>query len=182
MDTSIRLEEMLVGQGSDQDGGVVLGGDKVGGAGGSRLSLQLDKVPRGLGLGSLLAVLLDTGQEVQAGLGGLDVLDTDADALLDLATADSLVHDNAEGTLGDVEDDTGLAMVELVGHALLDGTVGLDVDQVADLVGLHVGAQLDQAMLTEVTGEEMAGAGTVTEGVRHLSLGLEGGTPGLARV
>lgn len=175
------LEEVLVGHGGNQDGQVVLGGDKVSSTGGSRLSLELDKLATGLGLGTLGAVLLDTGEEVKTALAGLDVLDTDADALLDLAVADGLVDDDAEGALGDVEDDTGLAVVKLVGHTLLDSTVGLDVDEVANLVGLHVGGELDQAMLTELAREEMASAGTVTKGVRHPLLKVIDPGPGRAR-
>lgn len=164
---SLTLEEMLVGEGSNEDGEVVLGGDKVSGTGTSRLSLQLNKGTSGLGLGTLLAVVLDTGQKVETALGGLDVLNADTDTLLDLTVTNGLVDNDTEGTLGDVEDDTSLAMVELVGHTLLDGTVGLDVNEVTDLVGLHVGGELDHAMLAEVTGEEMASTGTVTKGMWH---------------
>ena len=60
-------------------------------------------------------------------------------------------------------------MVELVGHTLVDSTVGLDVNNVANLVGLQVGGQLDrQTMLPEVTGEHVAGASADTIGVRHV--------------
>ena len=59
-------------------------------------------------------------------------------------------------------------MVELVGHTLVDSTVGLDVNDVTDLVGLQVGGKLDgHTMLPEVTGEHVAGASTDTIGVRH---------------
>lgn len=95
------------------------------------------------------------------------MLDADANTLLNVTGTNRLVNDDAEGTLRDVEDNTSLAMVELVGHTLLDGTIGLDIDQITDLVGLHVGGKLDHPMITEGTGEEMASTGTVTEGVRH---------------
>ncbi len=59
-------------------------------------------------------------------------------------------------------------MVELVGHTLVDSTVSLDVNNVADLVGLQVGGKLDgHTMLPEVTGEHVAGASADTIGVRH---------------
>lgn len=158
---------MLIGDGGDEDGLVVLHADKVGSTGTLRLSLEADELAGSLGLGLLGGILLDTGDEPGTALARLDMLNANADALLNVAVANRLVDDDAEGTLRDVEDDTGLAVVELVGHALLDGTVGLDVDEVPDLVGGHVGGELDHAMIAEAAGEEMASAGTVTEGMGH---------------
>jgi hypothetical protein len=43
-----------------------------------------------------------------------------------------------------------LPVVELVGKTLLDGSVGLDVNDVTNLVGLEVGGQRNSAMLTEL--------------------------------
>ena len=51
-------------------------------------------------------------------------------------------------------------MVELVRHTLLDGSVGLNVNNVTNLVGLQVGAKRDGAMLSEVTREHMASTST----------------------
>jgi hypothetical protein len=62
-----------------------------------------------------------------------------------------------------------IPVVELVGHTLVDSTVSLDVDDIADLVGLQVGGKLDgHTMLPEVTGEHVAGASADTIRVRHV--------------
>lgn len=94
---------------------------------GRRLALQADLGLAVLGaqLVARLVVLLDATQEVLTAAGRLHVLDAHVDALGQDRAADALVHDHTEGVLGDVVHATGLAVVRLVGHALVDGTVTL---------------------------------------------------------
>jgi hypothetical protein len=67
-----------------------------------------------------------------------------------------------------------IPVVELVGHTLVDSTVSLDVDNIANLVGLQVGGKLDgHTMFAEVASEHMAGASADTERVRHVESILE---------
>lgn len=66
------------------------------------------------------------------------MLDAHVDALLHELVADTLVHDDADGGLGHVVDDARLAVVDLVGHALLHGAVGDDIDNVTDTAGVLV--------------------------------------------
>ena len=54
------------------------------------------------------------------------MLNANIDTLAENALTVELVHDNTNGMSGDVVDDTGLSVVHLVGHTLLDGTVTLE--------------------------------------------------------
>jgi hypothetical protein len=108
----------IVGDGNDGLGLVAGGLDEVGLTGTNGLALQVNVDTLLLGLTLLDGVLLDTLDEVLAGAGVLDVLNADVDALLEVAVVDLLVEDDTDGGLGDVVDDTGLTVVDLVGHTV----------------------------------------------------------------
>ncbi len=97
------------------------------------------------------------------------MLDADVDALRDNADTDALVHDDANGVLGHVEDSAGLTVVELVGHTSLDGTIGNNINVVTLLVVHEVLAQWRNTMLSECFAEEISRASSKTETVGHLS-------------
>lgn len=108
----------VVGDGNDSLGLVTGLLDEVALTGANGLTLQVDVDTLLLGLTLLEGVLLDTVDEVLTGAGVLDVLDADADALLEVAVVDLLVEDDTDGRLGDVVDNTGLTVVNLVGHTV----------------------------------------------------------------
>jgi hypothetical protein len=169
----------VVGDGRNALGLVLLGADGAGLAGLVSLALEEDGGALLLGLALLLGVGLDADDELLTRAGEADVLDTEVDALLDVAVADLLVDDDTNSGLGHVVDDTSLAVVVLVTgyvlviveialslaafvsgpdgedlrHALLDGTVADDIDDVTDLVLTKVGGQSDHALLLEIAGE-----------------------------
>lgn len=94
---------------------VVLGADGPRLSGLSRLSLEVEVLASLLCLALLGGVALDTSKELVPGAGVTDVLDADVDALLHVAVADLSVEDDTDGGLGDVVDNSGLAVVDLVG-------------------------------------------------------------------
>jgi hypothetical protein len=163
-----RLNGGFVGDGVEGLGGVVGRRNVVGLTGLSGLSLQVDVFCRGreilgngetrfssrdrlttLGLGFLLGdgVGLDTVQELLSASGVLDVFNPQVDSLLHVSAVDNLVTDDTDTSGGNVVDDTGLAVVVLVGHTLLFRRVGLDVDNVTDLVGGQEGGHVGHTMV-----------------------------------
>lgn len=134
-DELVRLGVQELGNGILGARGVDLGATNDGaGAGDTGRALEFladTTFLAGGGLGPLVGG--DAGKEINTALGGLDVLNADIDTLLLDAAVDDLVHNNTNRGVGDVEDDTGAAVVELVGHALLHSGVDLDVNVVSDL-------------------------------------------------
>lgn len=114
------LDRSLVGERSEGLGRVVGEGDCLGVAGTGGLALDRDGDTVGLGLLLGLGVGLDPLEEVLTGSRGLDVLDSDVDSLLEVSVLDLLVDNDANSGLGDVVDDTSLAVVHLVGHTVFD--------------------------------------------------------------
>lgn len=109
----------VVGDGRNGLGGIALGADEVGLTGHDGLSLQVQSHALLTGLQFLCGVLLDTFDEVLTGARVPNVFGPDADALLDVAVADDLVEEDTDRGLGNVVDDTGLAVVKLIGHTVL---------------------------------------------------------------
>merc|ERR1711977_439728 len=64
----------------------------------------------------------------------LDVLNAHVKALLQDPAANLLVDLYAHGTLGHVPNTTSLALVEPVGHTLVNGTIDSNVDDVTQAV------------------------------------------------
>lgn len=130
------------------------------------LSLQLDLLTVGLGFLLSSSVGLDSVQEFLTTSRVLDVFNSQVDSLFKISVTNNLVDDDTNRRLGDVVDNTSLTVVVLVWHTLLDSTVGLDVNNVTDLVNLQVGGQSNSTMLLEVTLESVTSTGSVTTTIR----------------
>ncbi len=96
------------------------------------------------------------------------MLDSDVNSLGDNSASVLLVDDHSDCVLGHIEHATGLAMVELVGHTLVDGTVSNNVNEVSLSVSLHDLGEVDGAVVSEALAEEVSSSCSVSEAVRHL--------------
>ena len=96
------------------------------------------------------------------------MLHTNRNALFNVARTNTLVDNDTERRFGHIEDNSRFAMVELVWHSLVDGTINLDVDIVAHLVRDHVCREMDDSsVLAKAAGKHVACARSITMGVRH---------------
>lgn len=84
----------------------------------SRLSLQMHMDTLLLRLALLNSVLLHSADELLARARVLDVLDAGVNALLHVSVVDTLVDDDTDSGLGNVVDNTGFTVVDLVGHTV----------------------------------------------------------------
>lgn len=99
------------------------GADSAGFTGLDWLPLQVHVLASSLCRPLLLSVGLYTVDELLSALGVLDVLNADVHSLLDVSVSDKLVEDNSEGGLGDVVHNTGLSVVDLVGHTMVKRSI-----------------------------------------------------------
>jgi len=132
--------------------------DDAGSAGLGVDTLHVDNSASLLGVSLGLIVGANASPEGFTASGEAAMLDTHVEALRDDASADALVADDTDGVLGHVEHLASLAVVELVGHASLDGTVSNDVNEVTLLVGDKVLAQGRHTVLPESLAEEISRA------------------------
>jgi len=95
------------------------------------------------------------------------VLDSEVNSLFDVSVLDLLVDDDTNRALRNVVDDASLSVVNLMGHSLLHGTVGLDIDNVSDFVLAQVGRKLDHTLLAKISGEGIPGTGSQSSWMAH---------------
>jgi len=138
-----------------------------------RKALRVHSLLVSLGLLLDLLVTLHTVQKLLSAFGVLDVLNADMQSLLNNTGVHALVHQDTDGTGGNVPDDTGLAVVVLVRHTLVNTTIAGNVDDLSDVVVLEVGLRGEGAMLAELLLEQVTRVCAVTVRVRHRSCTLD---------
>lgn len=83
-------------------------------------------------------------------------------------SSDLLVDNDTNSVLGDIEDPTGLSVVELVWHTLLEGTIALDVNNISLFEYSQEGREGLNTVFPEFTGKQVASAAAITLRVNHL--------------
>lgn len=102
--------------------------------GGLVLTLEVDSLSLASSDGSLVGLVGHlTRDDLSLASGGLQVGNSDVHLLLHDSGIDLLVHSNTNGSLGDVEHDTSAALVELVGHTLVNGGVDSNINIISAL-------------------------------------------------
>ncbi len=166
--SDLRSEEVSVLEGVHELDGCLLSIDDVSLLGLSRESLGEDLDTLGLGLSLLGVIIAHSSLEGLTALTSADMLDSHMNSLGDDSSSVLLVDDYTDGVLSDIENAAGLSVIELVGHALVNGTVSNDINEVSLAVGLHDLGEVDGAVVSEALAEEVSSSCSVSEGVRHL--------------
>ena len=148
--------------------GCLLDINNVGLLGLSRESLGEDLNTLSLSLSLLGVILAHSSLEGLAALTSANMLDSDVNSLGDDSASVLLVDDNSNSVLSNIENAAGLTVVELVRHALVDGTVSNDINEVSLAVSLHNLGEVNGAVVSEALAEEVSSSCSVSEGVRHL--------------
>ncbi len=97
----------------------------------------------------------------------MDVGEGHVDVLLHDAPVHQLLDTNAYSALVDIENHASASVVVLVGHALVNGGVNLDINIVASLEGSKVGGCVASTIGAESLLEQSARSCAVTVRVGH---------------
>ena len=95
------------------------------------------------------------------------MLRSDIQSLFDLAVTDSLVDYNADRTWVDVEDGGSAAVVDLVGHASMDGTIHDNIYVLAFVELGQVVVHVDCTVSAETLRKFRASSSFVSLGIGH---------------
>ena len=120
-----------------------------------------------LGLTSKLIVALETIQKVLSAGRMRHMFNAKIDLLGDDASTNALVYNNTDSMFGHIEHTTSLAVIELVRHTFMKGTIAFDVHNIAAFVDFEKSRQLFGAMVLEAFREEITRAASNTFRVCH---------------
>jgi len=112
-------------------------------------------------------ITLHAIQEILTTAGMTDVFCSNADLLLLDSVPDRLGDHHTKRSVGHVENAASATVVVLVRHTRMDGSIGLDVDDVSDLVDLQQRRDGRHAIFTEWPSEHVPSSPPISLGIRH---------------
>ena len=121
-----------------------------------------------IGCGFFGIVGLDTGQELFPAGGKSQMLNSDVNTLRNDSLPDLLVDCDSNGSRVHIEDCTSPSVVVLVGHALMDGTIDNDVNNIANLVDSKGLGDVNGPVLLESLSELMPGTASLSVAMSHV--------------
>lgn len=90
------------------------------------------------------------------------MFNSDINSFGDDSVSDLLIDDDSHSPGVDIEDSASSAMIVFVGHALVDGTVDSDVDDVSDFEGGQLVGNMDGSVSPESLCELVSGSPLVS--------------------
>ena len=95
------------------------------------------------------------------------MFDSDVNSFGDDSVSDLFVDDDSDGSGVDVEDSAGSAVVALVGHAFVDGSVDDYVNDITDFVGGESFGDVDRSFVLEPFLEFVSGSSSLAVTMSH---------------
>merc|ERR1711872_697518 len=118
----------------------------------------------------LFVIRMDAVQEILPAFAGLNVFNTDIDTLRNNALADTLVHNNTESMWCYIVHLPGFTVITLMGHAFLNTTIALNINDITPLVHTQVHVGWERSMVAEGTREKVASTTSITFRIGHGAL------------
>ena len=92
---------------------------------------------------------------------------SDVKSLGDDSVSDLFVNNDSQSSWVDIEDCTSSAVVVLVWHRFVDGTINNDIDDISDFVGGEVFRHSDGSVASESLLEFVSGSSLISVAVSH---------------
>jgi len=81
--------------------------------------------------------------------------------------SDLFVYDNSDGSWVDVEDCSSSSVVIFIRHALVNGTIADDIDNISNFISGEVLCNMNGSVLSESFSEFMSGSSFISVAVSH---------------
>ena len=95
------------------------------------------------------------------------MFNTNIDPLRYYLPTKTFIHNYSQSMRCYIEDTPCLSMVEFVGHALLNSTIALNVDNITNFVHFQARRQWNGPMFTEFAGKQIPCTSPIAFGVRR---------------